>query len=233
MQAEDRPIHFSTELIHPPKRHEKTALQRLYFELSQTRGAAYDSTDFTPPGPPKFYSKRGKKSQSLALFLPDRFVIVEEWCDMSLAEFLDKTESVADRVIAELGIGPIAIQTATIRTTFALTHFDDARAFLLDRACCQTGRIAPHFNRPILVGGLRFVLPETPEHPGTLHVTIESFQKSLNEVYVEVKGIFPNQRIDRTGLATLRSNMLSVRAFISDSVYPFLDQYDSPEEGLV
>lgn len=231
MQAEDRPIHFSTELIHAPAKHEKPALQKLYFELSQDRTVAYESTDFSPPGPPKFYSKRGEKAQSIVVFLPDRLVVVEEWVDVAMAQFLDKTETVAARAMAELGIGPFALQTATVRTTFALTHFEDARVFLLDHACRQDGLIGPHFERPIAVGGLRFVFPETPDHVGTLHVKIESFQHSRNEVFVEVKGIFPNQQIDATSLATARGNIQFVRSFVSDRVFAYLDQFDaSPEQ---
>ncbi|MCP4641172.1 MAG: hypothetical protein GY851_12095 [bacterium] len=232
MQQEDRPIHFSTELMHPPAQHDTPRLQKLYFELAQVNGVAYESTDFSPPTPPRFYSKRGK-SQSMAVFLPDRLALVEEWVDSPLIRFLDKVETVVDHAMNQLGIGPVAMQTATIRTTFALTHFEDARVFLLDHVCQQTGRIGPHFARPLSVGGMRFVLPETPDAPGNLHVTIESYQRSVNEVFVEVKGIFPKQQITRESLATARANINLVRNFISGHVFPFLDQYDNPKEGLV
>ena len=233
MQAEDRPIHFSTELIHPPVEPDKTALQKLYFELSQVRGVAYESTDFSAPGPPKFYSKRGPKTQSLALFLPDRLVLVEEWVDLAMSDFLNKVETVAGRAMDALGIGQVTLQTATIRTTFALTCFEDARVFLMDHACKQLNRIGPHFNRPVAVGGLRFVLPETPNDRGNLHVLVESYRHSVDEVFVEVKGVYPNQRIRRDTLAAARKNIEEVRAFISNNVYPYLNQFDEPEEGLV
>ncbi|HIJ65995.1 MAG TPA: hypothetical protein HPP77_08580 [Candidatus Hydrogenedentes bacterium] len=233
MQAEDRPIHFSTELIHAPARHEIPVLQKLYFELSQLRAVGYDSTDFSVPGQSRFYSRRGAKTQSIALFLPDRLVIIEEWTDIPLSDFLEKTCAVAEKAMAALRISFFTAQTATVRSTFALTHFDDAREFLLDRACQQTGKIAPHFGRPIAVGGLRFVLPETPEHTGLLNVAIESFKFSRNEVLTEVKGIFAHQRIGPEDLATATENIQAVRSFISEHVFPYLDQYDSPEEGFV
>jgi len=230
VQSEDRPIHFSTELIHPPRQHKVPVLQKLYFALSQVRGVGYESTDFSPPGPPKFYSRRGPKSQSLAVFLPDRLLVVEEWVDIPLPTFLDKVETVASHAMTELGIGPIAVQTATVRTTFALTHFEDARVFLLDHACRQEGRIGPYLGRPVAVGGLRFVLPETPEHRGTLHVTVESYRHSRNEVYVEVKGVFANQRVDRESLDAIRTNIVMVRSFINERIHPFLDQFDTAEQ---
>ncbi len=232
MQSEDRLVHFSTELIHPPMQHKKADLQKLYFELSQSK-AAYDSTDFNNPVQSRFYSRRGPKSQSIALFLPDRMVLVEEWADMALSTFVDKLREVVTLAFANLNLRPFAVQTATLRSTFALTHFDDARVFLIDNACQQANRIGPHFQRPVAVGGLRFVLPETPDHPGNLHVTIESFRHSQNEIFVEVKGVFPNQKMGPNDMGQAAENIQLVRGFISNHVFPFLNQYDVPQEGEV
>lgn len=231
MHAEDRTIHFSTELVHVPKKHDQQVLRKLYYDLSQTR-FSYDSSEFSAPPQYKFYSKRGNKTQSVAVFLPDRIVMLEEWTDLSLADFCEKIREVSRLAMPALGIPQFVAQTATIRSTFALTHFDDARVFLLDRACRQEGRIGPHFRRPVAVGGLRFVLPETPENPGNFHVTIESFRHSLREVFVEVKGVFPNQRMDAEGMDAANVNMQAVRSFISDSIFPYLDQYDHTQESL-
>ena len=203
MQAEDRTIHFSVELIHPVIKHRKEDLQKLYFDLSQTRNASYDSTDFSNPIQTRFYSRRGKKSQSIALFLPDRVVLIEEWTDIPLSVFLEKVREVASRTLSQLRIPKFVVHTATIRSTFALTHFDDARIFLLDHACAQKNRITPHFQRPIAVGGLRFVLPETPQHPGSLTVLIESFKQSVHEVFVEAKGVFASAPVGTEELETL------------------------------
>jgi len=227
MHAEDRLIHFSTELIHAPTQHKVPVLQKLYYELSQTR-ASYDSTDFTVPNQFRFYSKRGPKTQSIALFLPDRMVLIEEWVDMALADFLEKLREVATRAMALLRIPMILGQTATLRSTFALTHFDDARVFLMDHACAQANRIGVHFKRPIAVGGLRYVLPETPDHPGSLHVIVESFLHNPKEVFVEVKGIFGNQQIDTEHIGVAVNHVKSVRSFICDNIFPYLNQFDYP-----
>lgn len=230
MQAEDRPIHFSTELIHAPKPVKVSDLQRLYYELSQTSGAAYMNTEFAPNMPPRFHSRRGPKAQSLLLFLPDRMMAAEEWVDIPFRTFLDKVETIIARAVPVLETGPIAVHTATVRTTFALTHFDDARAFLLDQVCRQEGRIGPYFQRPVSIGGLRFVLPETDQYRGALHVTIESYRLSQREIYVEVKGVFQNQRIDPDSTDRARENMQIVRDFVNDSIYPYLAQFDAPSE---
>jgi len=118
--------------------------------------------------------------------------------------------------------------TATIRSTFALTHFEDARVFLLEEVCQQANRIGPHFQRPIAVGGLRFTLPETDEYPGNIQVNIESFRQSRSEVYVEVKGIFAQKKVTRTELDVVLDHVRGVRSFITERVFPYLDQYDLP-----
>ncbi len=230
MQTEDRPIHFSTELLHTPRVHPLPALQKLYYELSQTRHAAYLSSDFTPKSPARFITKRGKKTQSIAAFLPDRVLVAEEWVDVPLASYLDRVETVAEHVGTELGITQFAAHTATIRTTFALTHFDDARVYLFEQMCGLEGKLGAHIGRPIGVGGLRLVLPETPEHSGTLNVTIESYRFSRNEVFVEVRGVFAARPIVTGALGALRENFGLVRGFISDNIYPFLAQFDERVE---
>ena len=145
MQSEDRPIHFSSELLHAPRKHPLPSLQKLYYELSQTRHANYLSSDFSPTGPPRFFSKRGAKSQSTAVFLPDRALVIEEWVDIPFAQFLDRQETVADHAVRELGIAPFVAHTVTLRTTFALTHFADARVFLLERMCGLEGKIGHYY----------------------------------------------------------------------------------------
>ena len=230
MQAEDRIIHFSAELIHKATPLKKEALQRLYYDLSQTR-AAYDSTDFTVPIQPRFFSRRGPKAQSLCLFLPDRVLLVEEWADIPLGGFLDKLREVALRSLAAREVDRYVAHTATIRSTFALMHYEDARVFLLDHLCRQEGRIGPYLQRPIAVGGLRLVLPETNDHPGLLHVLIESFRHSRNEVFVEVKGIYGKTPLPAERVNEMLDNVRRIRDFISSNVYSFLNQYDQPAEA--
>lgn len=231
MQAEDRPIHFSTELIHAPRAIQIQALQRLYYELSQTRCGAYMNTDFSPNTPPRFYSRRGPKAQSMLLFLPDRMLAAEEWVDIAFRDFVDKVATIIDRAATVLKSGPIVVQTATIRTTFALTHHDDARTFLMNRVCNQAGRIDPFFQRSVGVGGLRFVFPETPEYRGTLNLTVESYRRSRREIYVEVKGIFANLQIDADSTDIACENLRTVRDFISRSVHPYLAQFDKAADS--
>ena len=225
MQSEDRVIHFSVELIHAATGLRKDALQQLYFDLSRTK-AAYDNTDFSNPVQARFHSRRGQRAQSVCLFLPDRLLIVEEWADMPLSTFCERVEEVGERALVARGQPRYLVHAATVRSTLALTHHEDARQFLLDHVCQQAGRIQPYFQRPVAQGGLRFALPETEDQPGNLNVIIESYRHSRREVYVEVKGLFQQHPVAPGQMGTVVAHVRAVRDFIAERVQPYLAQYD-------
>jgi len=228
MHSEDRIIHFSVELIHRAVPFRKEALQKLYFDLSQTRGG-YDSTDFTNPAQVKFYSRRGTRTQSLAIFLPDRVLLVEEWTDSSLNEFVEKLRDFAPRVLEARDVPQFNLHACTIRSTFALSpQQSDSRVFLLDQVCSQANKVTPYFRRPLAKAGLTFSFPQTNEDPGAFTVIIEPFMHSPKEIYVEVKGVFGQTPVDREAVEVLADNVRGVRHFISDRVYPYLNQFDLP-----
>jgi hypothetical protein len=230
MQSEDRPIHFSTELVFPPRQFEKPVLQKFYFELGQTSGLEYDNSQFGGQALAKFFTQRGKKAQSALLIIPDRVAIVEEWVDMPFSEFLAKIGAVSELARTELGVEEIQSQTVMVRTTFGLSHFEDNREFLLDHVCNQEGKIAQFFGRPIATGSLRFVLPATPEHEGTLYITVEPFRGSKRELFVEVRGVFSSQHSTLEEVSDFTSKAIRCRDFISDNLYPYLNQYDVPRD---
>ncbi|MFP4191170.1 MAG: hypothetical protein ACLFU6_03770 [Candidatus Hydrogenedentota bacterium] len=229
MHSEDRLIHFSTELIHAPKKHTVQALQKLYYELSQTKHA-YQNTDFTRPERVRFHTARGAHTKSIALFLSDRILLAEEWTDIPLASFLEKLITVASQAMDELGIPGFAVQTVTLRGTFALSHFDNARDFMIEKVCGQRDRLQPFFQRPVAVGGMRLVFPETADMQATVNVLMESYRHSDNEVFAEVKAIFRNQPVKPENLFPLRERVRDARAFMSSRVFPYLDQFDRPED---
>ena len=204
-------------------------LQKLYYDLSQTR-AAYDNIDLNNAVQAKFHSQRDK-AQSLLVLLPDRALMVEEWADIPLSTFSEKVRISGPMILAARSASQVVVHSITLRSTFALTHFDDARVFLLDNACQLSGRINPFFLRPIATGGLRFVFPETNEHTGVLHLNIESFRHSNNEVFVEVKTIFGRQPVPSDDMQTITTNLQQTRQFITERVFPFLQQFDIPAKA--
>jgi hypothetical protein len=228
MQIEDRVIHFSAELIHPPLSLDRQQLQKLYYDLSQTR-AVYDSIDISTSLQAKFHSQRDK-AQSIMIHLPERLMMIEEWADIPLSTFIEKLRIAVPLAMESQKIPHIMLHALTVRSTFALTHFEDARVFLLDNACQLAGRIQPHFQRPLATGGLRFVFPETNEHRGSMHVNIESFRHSTNEIFVEVKGIFGRQALTSKDVEVIAANLQMTRNFISEHVFPFLQQFDATQE---
>lgn len=228
MHSEDRIIHFSVELIHRGVPYRKDALQKLYFELSQTKHG-YDSTDFSNPTQVKFHSRRGARTQSIAIFLPDRVILVEEWTDISLNEFLEKLRDFAPRVLEARDVPSFTVHASTIRSTFALSpQQTDSRLFLLEQVCGQANKVTPYFRRPLAKAGLTFSFPQTNDDPGNFTVIIEPFMHSLKEIYVEVKGVFAQPAVDRENIDIIGDNVRSVRHFISDRVFPYLNQYDLP-----
>jgi hypothetical protein len=125
MHIEDRPIHFSVELIHNPTPIHKEALQRLYYDLTGTP-VSYDSTDFSFPMQTRFYSTHGK-SQSIALFLLDRAIIIEEWTSATFEEFLNRVKELGPKILQARNQGAFLAHAGTFRSTFALTRYDDAK----------------------------------------------------------------------------------------------------------
>jgi hypothetical protein len=45
-----------------------------------------------------------------------------------------------------------------------------------------------------------------------------------------VKGVFTRERVMRDNLGQIADNFRMTRDFISDRIFPFLNQYDTPEE---
>ena len=229
MHAEDRTIHFSTELIHPPLQRDKAKVQEFYFELSKIPGVGYDNTEFRVPNQPRFYTRRGDKTQSVMVLLPDRMLMIEEWADTTVAGFTDKIGKAIDCARNVMNIGPILAQTATIRSVCTVSHYDNAKSFLMDTVCNQQGRVDSFFQRPVAVGGLRFVLPATPEFEGTYHIGIEPFRQGVSEVFVELKGVYKTNGGEGITTESLATHLHEMRAFIADNIYPYLNQYDTAQ----
>lgn len=229
MHSEDRSIHYSCELFHAPRQHKQSDIQKLYFELSQTPGAGYDNTNFTVPGQPRLFSKRGDKTQSIAVFLPDRLLVIEEWADCTLSDYCHRLRMVAEHAVEVLGIQAFIAQTITLRSTCGLSHHPLALPFLTDTVCQQGGKIEPYFQRPLTIGGLKFVLPESPEHPGTFHIAIEPFRQEPREVFVELKAAYRGEPIQPGDLDPLAERVTDVREFVTGNIYPYLNQFDTPK----
>lgn len=229
MQSEDRPIHFTSELRFSPRAIEKPALQKLYYELSQRQGLDYDQSQFAQIPLARFFSQRASKAQSMFVVMPDRIGLMEEWVDITMAQFIDKVRAGSDLARDELGIDAYRSQSVIIRTTYSLTNFEDNRVFLIDHVCNQHNRIGQFFRRPLATGGLRFMLPATPEHPGTLHILVEPFRNSLREIYVEVKGVFTDQHTPLQEPDSWEQHIRLCRDFIQESIFPFVNQYDTPQ----
>ncbi len=226
MHIEDRPIHFSAELIHPPTPINKESLQRLYYELIGSP-VSYDSIDLSFPMQTRFYSMRGNKSQSILLFLLDRTIVIEEWASITFDEFLNKIKGLAPKILETRKQPVFLAHTGTLRSTFALTNYDDAKTFIVEKLLNQTNELMfDHFGRPLTTAGIRFVFPESNDTPGIYHVLIESFRHSKKELFVEVRGIFGRTPVSTQNIDLIINNLKEMREFLIKRLQPFLAQFD-------
>jgi len=226
MHIEDRPIHFSVELIHSPAPINKEILQRFYYDLIGSP-VSYDSIDFSFPMQTRFYSTRGNRSQSIVLFLLDRTIIIEEWTAITFNEFLNKVKELGPKILQVRNQMVFLAHTGTLRSTFALTRYDDAKSFIMEKLLNQSQELMiDHFGRPLATTGIRFVFPESNDTPGIYHVLIESFRHSKKELFVEVRGIFGRQPVPAQNIDLIIENLKEMREFLTKRLQPYLAQYD-------
>ena len=67
---------------------------------------------------------------------------------MALSDFYAKVREIAHRMLESYGVQAFMAHTVTLRSTFVLTHFNDARVFLMDHLCQQSDRIGPEHVHP-------------------------------------------------------------------------------------
>ncbi len=226
MHIEDRPIHFSAELIHNPTPINKESLQRLYYDLIGSP-VAYDSIDFSFPMQTRFYSTRGNRSQSIVLFLLDRTIIIEEWTSITFEEYLNKVKELGPKILQARNQMLFLAHTGTLRSTYALTRYDDAKSFIVDKLLNQSQELLfDYFGRPLATTGIRLVFPESNDTPGIYHVLVESFRHSKKELFVEVRGIFGRNPVSIQNIDLVIENLKEMREFLTKRVQPFLAQYD-------
>jgi hypothetical protein len=230
MLPDDRSIHFSTELMFKPRKFTKQELQKFYFDLTQVSGLNYDNSQFGGQALAQFYTKTPPKTQSMLIVLPDRVALLEEWAAIPLTDFNAKVKSVAEEVL-ELGVEGFTAQTVTLRSTFSPVHSDNSCQFILERICQQGSLPGQHFARPIGVGGIRFALPETPEHPGSITVSIESFHQDPREILVDLKAAYRNLQIAQDSLDELTTTIIACRSFMQDRIRPYLETFDHAPSG--
>ncbi len=226
MQTEDRPIHFSVELLHPPSPINKEALQKLYAEIAGTK-VGYDSIDLSFPVQARFYTNHTNKSQSVVLFLPDRAIIIEEWTVVTFSNFLEKVGFLVPKILSARNQTLFIAHIGTIRSTFGLTNYHDAKLFITEKLFRQNhDTLIEYFGRPIATVGVRFVLPESNETPGVIHIAIESFRHNKKDVFVEIRGIFGRTPITATSVGILIENLKNLREFVTNRIQYYLAQFD-------
>lgn len=80
-----------------------------------------------------------------------------------------------------------------------------------------------YFGRPVLGGGLRFVMPPKPDEPDpvTTEVKIESFLQDTKSFFIEVQLLWPKPSAGPVPLDPGR-RVRDLDAYIENSVIPFI-----------
>ena len=79
------------------------------------------------------------------------------------------------------------------------------------------------FNRPILGGGLRFVMPplQSDPAPKQIEIKIESFLKNTNNIYIELQVSYPEPAVCN-GPFEIGMQMKDANQFLEQQVYSFI-----------
>ena len=91
-----------------------------------------------------------------------------------------------------------------------------------EQRLCQPEALLKSFGRPVLGGGLRFVMPPQPgeSEPKQIEVKIESFLGDTTQVFVETQFVWPSPRAGNA--FEPKARLGEVNQYITQSVEAFL-----------
>lgn len=111
---------------------------------------------------------------------------------------------------------------ATIRSLYETTS-EHAFKELWETRLCQPLDSLATFGRPILGGGLRFVMPPQPTdlEPVQIEVKIESFLEDVKKIFVETQFVWPQPAAPGAPLDP-EKRLLQVNEYIENQVLAFI-----------
>ncbi len=112
----------------------------------------------------------------------------------------------------------------TIRDLFE-TSKDHAFRELWESRLRQPPEALAALGRPVLGGGLRFVMPPQPDKPNdaTIEVKIESFLQDSRKLFIEIQFVWPMpQNIAQGGLFDASNRIRQANRYMEDQVIAFI-----------
>lgn len=232
MYPDSRTIYLGTELIYPPRKHEKTLLQQFYTALSTEAkfcGCDYDNFAYAGESCLDLRTRRGE-TLSECFVRSDRIRISEQGTTASLDEFVTRIKEVAAIAGRLLNTGIYIIQSCNVRCLFRPSTSQDSRVFLAEKVCKMDGKenIFPYFeDKRAHVFGVRLAFPPTPgQEQAEFAVRIESDRRDIGWIWAENVGTYLAAPITLDNLEPLGANMQRTAAFLTKNVFDFLSQFD-------
>jgi len=151
--------------------------------------------------------------------------VIAEHPERPLDLFTKEVTAICDVFRATWGIPTQFLgRDVTIRCLYSGPHIEHAFPYLWETLLHQTPADAGMLGRPILGGGLRFVMPplkeEQPE-PTAIEVKIESFLKDAAKLYVETQFSWPKPTSeDQLGKGP--QLLKRVEDYIATTLIPFI-----------
>lgn len=151
-----------------------------------------------------------------------QLLIVAPQPNRSLEDFIGEAESVVE-AFQEVWPGALQLvrRDCTIRHLYAVQE-DHAFRFLWERRLQQQGDSLSAFGRPVIGGGLRFVMPPRPEitHDSLVEVKIESLLADSTQLFVDASFVW-EQPLPITGF-DVRAVVEPVEEYLENEVTQFI-----------
>lgn len=109
---------------------------------------------------------------------------------------------------------------AALRDLFA-TSEEHAFQELWERRLGQTADKLAVLGKPVLGGGLRFVMPEQPEDAVVVEVKIESYLRDSTKIFIDTQMVWPHPSAPGQSFE-LRDKLAQINDFVEDRVIPFM-----------
>jgi hypothetical protein len=232
MYPESRTIYFGTEIIHPPQKYEKPALQDFYMELARNAkycGCDYATFSLVGPNSADLQTVEGE-SVSRCLVRHDRMHISEDWTKASVDDFVTRVKEIAAIASRVLNTRIYIMQTCVVRCLFRPSSTKDTRIFLSEKVCSLSGKdkIFMYFNnRPAHMFGIRLFFPAVTEQPFEFDVKIESFGRDTSWIFTENMGTYRGAPVSPDNLEPLETNIRTTLEFLTKNTFEFLQQFDA------
>lgn len=230
MLSEPRSISYVLECIHAPVRHDAQDLKRLYAKTVEEPLLGYSNFNTGPMGaqmtavhgPASFPNTT---SHSVLAIGADRIQLKEEWPQISLDDFIGRSQAAINLVFQELKIPAFVAVQSMVRCLVSPQGVDDCRQWLNDRFVGINEDDVSVLGRSPGLFGLRMAFPGTEADPGLHNIRIESFGGDNRSVFLEDSAVYSGQ-VTKDETVKIENAVKGSYDFITGPVMNWLNSFD-------